>query len=25
MCKSGTVEIEGCNMTCVDSSSKIGN
>lgn len=25
LCKSGTVEIEGCNMTCVDSSSKIGN
>lgn len=25
MCKAGTVEIEGCNMNCVDSSSKIGN
>lgn len=25
MCKAGTVEIEGCNMTCTDSSSKIGN
>lgn len=24
MCKSGTVDIDGCNMTCVDSSSKIG-
>jgi hypothetical protein len=25
MCKAGTVDIEGCNMQCVDSSSKIGN
>lgn len=25
MCKSGTVDIDGCNMTCVDASSKIGS
>jgi riboflavin synthase alpha subunit len=25
MCKSGTVDIDGCSLTCVDSSSKIGN
>jgi hypothetical protein len=25
MCKSGTVDIDGCSLSCVDSSSKIGN
>lgn len=24
MCKSGTIDIDGCNLTCVDASSKIG-
>ena len=25
MCKAGTVDIDGCNLPCIDSSSKIGN
>jgi hypothetical protein len=25
MCKAGTVDIDGCNVACEDSSSKIGN
>lgn len=25
MCKSGTVDVDGCSLACVDSSSKIGN